>query len=199
MRHRELDRARVHLLRPRGGATGEVDARLRPSADLDLLPREVDAAAERFADRLLAGESSRVVLRGIRLPVAVFALGRGEAALAEAGPLERAPYTLDLDQVDTDSHAFRVYSGRPRGHAACRRGRVPHVALERPRRPACAEVGDARRGRARRRALRGPGRSTSSTASTRVSDFCACWPPGPLERDVRNSTSATGSVTARAT
>src|SRR5438477_421070 len=58
MRHRELDRARVHLLRPRGGATGEVDARLRPSADLDLLPREVDAAAERLADRLLAGEAA---------------------------------------------------------------------------------------------------------------------------------------------
>ena len=25
--------------------------------------------------------------------------------------------------------------------------------------------------------------STSKSASTRVSDFCACWPPGPLERE----------------
>jgi HAD superfamily hydrolase (TIGR01458 family) len=40
---------------------------------------------------------------------------------------------------------------------------------------------------------------TSKTASTRVSDFCACWPPGPLEREVRSSTSASGSVTERVT
>ena len=25
--------------------------------------------------------------------------------------------------------------------------------------------------------------STSKIASARVSDFCACWPPGPLERE----------------
>jgi hypothetical protein len=25
--------------------------------------------------------------------------------------------------------------------------------------------------------------STSKVASTRVSLFCACWPPGPLERE----------------
>ena len=37
--------------------------------------------------------------------------------------------------------------------------------------------------------------STSKTASTRVSDFCACWPPGPLERDVRSSISASGTTT----
>ncbi len=34
--------------------------------------------------------------------------------------------------------------------------------------------------------------STSNTASTRVSVFCACWPPGPLEREKRSSISARG-------
>jgi HAD superfamily hydrolase (TIGR01458 family) len=37
--------------------------------------------------------------------------------------------------------------------------------------------------------------STSKTASTRVSDFWACWPPGPLERDVRSRISASGRTT----
>src|SRR5437588_10693678 len=37
--------------------------------------------------------------------------------------------------------------------------------------------------------------STSNTASTRVSDFCACWPPGPLEREVRSWISASGRTT----
>src|SRR5436190_15096542 len=37
--------------------------------------------------------------------------------------------------------------------------------------------------------------STSNTASTRVSDFCACWPPGPLEREVRSTISASGRAT----
>ncbi len=37
--------------------------------------------------------------------------------------------------------------------------------------------------------------STSNTASTRVSDFCACWPPGPLDRDVRSSISERGRAT----
>src|SRR5690348_17463971 len=41
--------------------------------------------------------------------------------------------------------------------------------------------------------------STSRTATTRVSDFCACWPPGPLERDTWNSTSVSGSTTERVT
>jgi HAD superfamily hydrolase (TIGR01458 family) len=41
--------------------------------------------------------------------------------------------------------------------------------------------------------------STSNTATTRVSDFCACWPPGPLERETCSSTSATGSTTERVT
>ena len=41
--------------------------------------------------------------------------------------------------------------------------------------------------------------STSKIASTRVSDFCACWPPGPLERDVRRRISPGGSATVRVT
>src|SRR5439155_1536718 len=41
--------------------------------------------------------------------------------------------------------------------------------------------------------------STSKTATTRVSDFCACWPPGPLERETCSSTSASGSTTERVT
>ena len=41
--------------------------------------------------------------------------------------------------------------------------------------------------------------STSNTASTRVSDFCACCPPGPLERETLSSTSASGSETDRVT
>jgi HAD superfamily hydrolase (TIGR01458 family) len=41
--------------------------------------------------------------------------------------------------------------------------------------------------------------STSKIASTRVSDFCACCPPGPLERDVRNSISRSGKTTERVT
>src|SRR5207302_6512684 len=41
--------------------------------------------------------------------------------------------------------------------------------------------------------------STSKTATTRVSDFCACCPPGPLERETWSSTSASGSETERVT
>src|SRR5487761_397206 len=41
--------------------------------------------------------------------------------------------------------------------------------------------------------------STSKTASTRVSDFCACWPPGPLDRDVRHTISRSGRTTERVT
>ena len=67
MRHREIDRARLHLLGPRRRPAREADARLRPAGDLDLLPREADAAAERLADRLLAGEPPRVALRWVRL------------------------------------------------------------------------------------------------------------------------------------
>src|SRR5205085_1519360 len=41
--------------------------------------------------------------------------------------------------------------------------------------------------------------STSKLASTRVSLFCACCPPGPLEREKRSSISARGMVTERVT
>src|SRR5918999_1061316 len=41
--------------------------------------------------------------------------------------------------------------------------------------------------------------STSNTASTRVSAVLACCPPGPLEREKRSSTSASGSATERVT
>jgi HAD superfamily hydrolase (TIGR01458 family) len=41
--------------------------------------------------------------------------------------------------------------------------------------------------------------STSKTASTRVSDFCACCPPGPLEREKRKSISERGMETDRVT
>jgi hypothetical protein len=41
--------------------------------------------------------------------------------------------------------------------------------------------------------------STSNSASTRVSVFCACWPPGPLDRDVRKRISARAIETPRVT
>jgi HAD superfamily hydrolase (TIGR01458 family) len=41
--------------------------------------------------------------------------------------------------------------------------------------------------------------STSNSASTRVDDFCACWPPGPLERETRSSISEMGTETERVT
>jgi HAD superfamily hydrolase (TIGR01458 family) len=41
--------------------------------------------------------------------------------------------------------------------------------------------------------------STSKVASTRVSVFWACWPPGPLEREKRSSISETGIATVLVT
>src|SRR4029450_10142973 len=41
--------------------------------------------------------------------------------------------------------------------------------------------------------------STSKTASARVSVFCACCPPGPLEREKRSSISERGSENERVT
>ena len=41
--------------------------------------------------------------------------------------------------------------------------------------------------------------ATSKLASTRVSLFCACCPPGPLEREKRKSISLRGSETDRVT
>jgi hypothetical protein len=40
---------------------------------------------------------------------------------------------------------------------------------------------------------------TSKSASTRVSDFCACWPPGPLDLDVRKRISERPIETLRVT
>src|SRR3954451_68165 len=105
MRHRKLDSTRADVLRPRGRAAAQVHGRLRPPADLDLLPGEVDAGAERLPDRLLGREPPRIVLRRVRLAVAVRALQPRKAALRQACPvrLERAPDPLDLDQVDADA------------------------------------------------------------------------------------------------
>src|SRR4051794_30694866 len=105
MRHRELDRLDADLGRPRGGTAAEVDTRLRPPAQLDLLPREVDTRAERLADCLLRREPSCVVLRRVRLRVAVRDLRCGEASLLEGGAVafEGTPDPLDLDQVDPDA------------------------------------------------------------------------------------------------
>src|SRR5581483_1346617 len=106
VRHRELDLRHAETLRPRGRPAGQVHARLRAAADLDLLPREVHAGAERLPDRLLRGEAARVVLRRVRLRVAVRTLALGEAALLEriAVPRERAANAVDLDQVHADLH-----------------------------------------------------------------------------------------------
>jgi hypothetical protein len=41
--------------------------------------------------------------------------------------------------------------------------------------------------------------ATSNTASTRVEDFWACCPPGPLERETRSSMSESGRRTERVT
>src|SRR6516165_11575245 len=49
------------------------------------------------------------------------------------------------------------------------------------------------------RSVSAPEAATSKTATARVSDFCACWPPGPLERETWSSTSASGSTTERVT
>ena len=68
VRHREVDLTHTASLRDRGEAAREVHGRLRPADDLDLLPGEgaCDAEAERLADGLLAGETPRIALGGIR-------------------------------------------------------------------------------------------------------------------------------------
>src|SRR5437867_984650 len=60
MRHRQVDPARADPLGPGPRPPVQDDARLRPPADLDLPPREVDPRAERLADRLLPREAARV-------------------------------------------------------------------------------------------------------------------------------------------
>src|SRR5687768_1649304 len=91
VRHGEVDAARADPLSPRGGAAGEAYLGLGTAGDLDLLPGEAHAAAERLAHRLLAGEARRVALGGVGPRVAVGLLGLGEAAGAESRPLERLP------------------------------------------------------------------------------------------------------------
>ena len=188
VRHRQLDPARADPLRRRRRPPRQPHARLRPPGDLDLLPREVDADADRLADRLLAGEPRRVVLRRVRLRVAVRALGLGEAALAEARvPLERPPDPLDLDQVDADAQAMSERRIEPRGqlcdraddrvraHARPRdvvgtelpvRTSTVRMPLSRRRRcpPRCRRR-PSRRAPGRRRAPRARRRSTAGSAS----------------------------------
>src|SRR5438445_12484225 len=85
MRHREVDRARADPFGPRLEAPRKPDAGLRPARDLHLPPREgpCNAEPERLADRLLAGEASRVVLGRVRPRVAIGALGLREAAFTK--------------------------------------------------------------------------------------------------------------------
>src|SRR6185437_10102028 len=107
MRHRKLDSPRADALRPGRGPALEKHTRLRTTPDLDLLPGEVDARTERLPDRLLCGEPAGVMLRRVRLRVAVLALGVGEAARLEVVSVARqsAPDPFDLDQIDADAHA----------------------------------------------------------------------------------------------
>src|SRR5688572_12221117 len=100
MGHRELDASGAHLLGEACRTSAQLHPRLRPADDLDLLPGKVDAAAERLSDCLFRGEAAGVVLRRVRLGVAVRLLRGREAARAEAVavPVERPPDTVDLDQ-----------------------------------------------------------------------------------------------------
>src|SRR5687768_15979168 len=105
MRHGQVDRARANALGPGARSTRQLHARLGPADDLDLLPGEAHADAERLAHRLLAREPAGVALRRIRPRVAVRPLGLGEAALPEAGiAVERTLHPVDLDHVEADLH-----------------------------------------------------------------------------------------------
>src|SRR6266508_3758667 len=98
VRHRQIDRPGADLLGPGLRLPMQKNAGLRPAPDLDLAPREMNTRAERLTDRLFGRESAGVVLRGVRLRVAVGDLCCHEAALPDAGvPVERQPDPLDLD------------------------------------------------------------------------------------------------------
>src|SRR4029450_290409 len=85
-----------------------------------------DAESERLADRLLAGESSCVVLRRIRPRVAVGALGLGEAPLTKGRiALEGAPNARDFDQIDADGHEPILGLDRIETAAAAKQPRHP--------------------------------------------------------------------------
>src|SRR5262249_23492933 len=107
VRHRQVNRSRVRLLRPREDPARKLNGRLRPSDDLDVLPGEGarNPDSKRFSDRFLAREAARVRLRAVPPPVPVRAPGRREAPLAEARiALEGATNPGDFDQVHSDSH-----------------------------------------------------------------------------------------------
>src|SRR5688500_2001777 len=104
MRHRQVDRTRLDTFGERRGPSREPNARLRSADDLDLLPREAHAAAERLPDGLLPGEPARVALRRTGARIAVLPLRVGEAPLAKPWAGERALDALDLDDVDADLH-----------------------------------------------------------------------------------------------
>ena len=64
VRHREVDRPGLHALGERRCSPRQPNTGLRPPDDLDLLPREPHAAAERLPDGFLAGEPPRIALAG---------------------------------------------------------------------------------------------------------------------------------------
>src|SRR5215210_5522547 len=110
MRHRELDLSGADSLGTPLRLAAERGSPIQPPCDLDLAPGEAHARPERLADGLLAGEAGRVVLRRVRLRVAVRPLGIGEAALAEGRVALEGPCDpRDLDQVDADSHRHEAY------------------------------------------------------------------------------------------
>src|SRR5688572_21783633 len=119
MRHREVDVAGSDTFGVGCGSSREAHAWLRAPDDLDLLPREPHAAAERLADRFLAGKPTGVALRRPGARVAVLALGVGEAALPEARAFERPLDALDLDDVDSNLQTF-LHHDYP-SIAGCRR------------------------------------------------------------------------------
>src|SRR4029079_1855481 len=96
------------------GATRERDARLGRPDDLDVLPREPDAAAERLGDCLLAAEARRVALGRVAPGLAVVLLRPREAAVSEPRALERPHDPVDLDQVgaDLDGQGYRDRSSQ---------------------------------------------------------------------------------------
>src|SRR4051812_26640561 len=108
MSQREIDGPGAYSLGPLGHSSGEPHVRLGPAGDLDVLPSEGagDSKAEGLADRFLAREASRVVLRRIGPRLAVVALGLGEAALAKGCVAAQGDGdALDLDHVEADFHA----------------------------------------------------------------------------------------------
>ena len=132
------------------------------------------------------------VLPARRPPVA---LGRGPAPLAleprrlgrarRAGPLPRLGHHERLGH-----HARAGARSPPRGSAAgCASCPTPAAAVPRRR----AGWPAARSSRCRCSSLSAGEPATSQETSTRVDEVFTCWPPGPPERDARNSSSASGT------